>query len=146
MQSTQANHITTFENIAVPMTYNSEPHMWKRLYYVFFTLGSSYTLPKILYASYACQRSRYSDWLLAGRPKGPSSSPCEVKNIHISMLSRLSLGSTQPPIQWVPGALSLGVKRQGREADLSPPSSAKVKKTWVYTFTLPYASMARCLT
>jgi hypothetical protein len=27
---------------------------------------------------------------------------------------------TQPPIQWVPGALSLGVKRPGREADQSP--------------------------
>jgi hypothetical protein len=37
------------------------------------------------------------------------------------------LGSTQPPIQWVPGALSLGVKRKGREADHSPPSSAEVK-------------------
>jgi hypothetical protein len=31
--------------------------------------------------------------------------------------SRLALASTQPPIQWVPGALSLGVKRPGREAD-----------------------------
>jgi hypothetical protein len=34
---------------------------------------------------------------------------------------------TQPPIQWVPGALSPGVKRQGREADHSLPSSAEVK-------------------
>jgi hypothetical protein len=38
------------------------------------------------------------------------------------------LGSTQPPIQWVPGALSPGVKRQGRKADHSPPSIAEVKK------------------
>jgi hypothetical protein len=30
-------------------------------------------------------------------------------------------------VQWVPGALSLGVKRPGREADYSPPSSAEVK-------------------
>jgi hypothetical protein len=42
--------------------------------------------------------------------------------------SRTALGSTQPPIQWVPGALSLGVKRSGREADNSPPSSAEVKE------------------
>jgi hypothetical protein len=28
--------------------------------------------------------------------------------------SRPALGPTQPPIQWVPGALSLGVKRSGR--------------------------------
>jgi len=31
------------------------------------------------------------------------------------------------PIQWVPGALSLGVKRPGREADHSPPPRAEVK-------------------
>jgi len=37
-----------------------------------------------------------------------------------------ALGPTQPPIQWVPRALSLGVKRPGREADHSPPSSAEV--------------------
>jgi hypothetical protein len=35
--------------------------------------------------------------------------------------SRMALGRTQPPIQWVPGALSLGVKRPGREDDHSPP-------------------------
>jgi hypothetical protein len=45
-----------------------------------------------------------------------------------STASRPALGSTQPPIQWVPGALSLGVKRLGREADRSPPSSADVKE------------------
>jgi hypothetical protein len=30
------------------------------------------------------------------------------------------LGPTQPPIQWVPEALSLGLKPLGREADNSP--------------------------
>jgi hypothetical protein len=35
-----------------------------------------------------------------------------------------------------------GVKRQGREADHSPPSSAKVKKMWIYTCTPPYAFQA----
>jgi hypothetical protein len=42
--------------------------------------------------------------------------------------SRTYQGPTQPPIQWVPGALSLGVKQRGREADRSPPSSAEVKE------------------
>jgi hypothetical protein len=37
-------------------------------------------------------------------------------------------GPTQPPIQWIPGALSLGVKWQEREADHSSPSSAEVKE------------------
>jgi hypothetical protein len=54
-------------------------------------------------------------------------------------------GSTQPPIQGVPGALSLGVKRQGSEADHSLPASAEVKKMWIYTSTPPYAFMAQCL-
>jgi hypothetical protein len=45
--------------------------------------------------------------------------------------------STQPPIQWIPGALSLGVKRPVRQADHSPPSSAEVKNTWSYTSTPP---------
>jgi len=41
--------------------------------------------------------------------------------------SRTALDPTQPPIQWVRGAISLGVKRPWCEADLSPPSSAEVK-------------------
>jgi hypothetical protein len=43
---------------------------------------------------------------------------------------RTALGPTQPPIQWVPDALSVGLKRPGREADHSPPSTAEVKE-WV---------------
>jgi hypothetical protein len=42
--------------------------------------------------------------------------------------SRTALGPTDPPIQWVPWALSLGVKRPGREAGHSPPFSAEVKE------------------
>jgi hypothetical protein len=42
--------------------------------------------------------------------------------------SRTALGPSQPPIQWVSWALSLVVKRPGREADHSPPSSAEVKE------------------
>jgi hypothetical protein len=38
---------------------------------------------------------------------------------------------------WVPGALSRGVKRPGREADHSPPSSTEVSNAWSYTSTLP---------
>jgi hypothetical protein len=61
----------------------------------------------------------------------------EAKNFHLPMYSRPALGPTQPPIQWVSGALSPGVKRPGREADHSHPASAEVKKTWVYTSTPP---------
>jgi hypothetical protein len=41
--------------------------------------------------------------------------------------SRTALVSTQPPIQWVPGAFSLEIKRSELEAGHSPPSSAEVK-------------------
>jgi hypothetical protein len=56
--------------------------------------------------------------------------------------SRPALGPIQPPSQWVPGALSLGVKQPGREADHSPPSSAEVKNWWSYTSTPQYVFMA----
>jgi hypothetical protein len=51
--------------------------------------------------------------------------------------SRTALGPIQPPIQCVPGVLSLRVKRPVREADHSPPSSVEVKNEWSYTSTLP---------
>jgi hypothetical protein len=51
--------------------------------------------------------------------------------------SRTALGPTQPPIQWVPGALSLGVKRPGREADHSPHLVPRSKNMWSYTSTPP---------
>jgi len=43
-------------------------------------------------------------------------------------VSRVALGPTQLPVQWVPGALALYVKQPGREADHSPPASSKVKE------------------
>jgi hypothetical protein len=51
--------------------------------------------------------------------------------------SRKALGPNQPPIQWEPGALSLGVKRPGREADHSTTSSAEVKNARSYTSSPP---------
>ena len=41
--------------------------------------------------------------------------------------SRLALGPTYPPIEWLPG-LSWGVKQPGRGIDHPPPYSAKVKE------------------
>jgi hypothetical protein len=56
--------------------------------------------------------------------------PAGAGNFSVHHRVQNGSGPTQPPIQWVPGALSLGVKRPGREADHSPPSSAEVKE-WV---------------
>jgi hypothetical protein len=83
--------------------------------------------------------------LLYGRPRGWSSSPGRVKNFLFSASCIPALQPTQPHIQWVLGALSPGVKRQGREADHSPPTRAEVKKMWIYTSTPPYAFMAYLL-
>jgi hypothetical protein len=66
--------------------------------------------------------------------------------IFLTIMSRMALGPhTQPPIQWVPGVLSLGVKQLGCEADHSPPSSARVKNAWSYTFIPQYVFMVWCL-
>jgi hypothetical protein len=51
-------------------------------------------------------------------------------------------GAHPTSYQKVPGALSPGVKRSGREAHHSPPTSAEVKKMWIYASTPPYAFMA----
>jgi hypothetical protein len=70
--------------------------------------------------------------------------PGGAGNFLFSKSSRPALRSTQPPIQWVPGALSPRVKRPGCEVDHSPPTTAEVKKMWIYTSApmLPYACMA----
>jgi hypothetical protein len=45
-----------------------------------------------------------------------------------STMSTLAMMLIQPPIQWVPGALSPRLKQLGHEADHSPSSSAEDKK------------------
>jgi hypothetical protein len=71
--------------------------------------------------------------------------------VRIPVLSRNFSSLRRPDRLWGPpnllcngyrGALSPGVKRQGREADHSPPASAEVKKMWIYISNPPYAFMA----
>jgi hypothetical protein len=49
--------------------------------------------------------------------------------------SRQVLGPTQPPIQWVPGALSPGAKRPMRQVDHSSRCKAEVYNAWSYAPT-----------
>jgi hypothetical protein len=62
--------------------------------------------------------------------------------------SRIFSSPRRPDWLWGPthpmgtGAFSPGVKRQGPEADRSPPTSAEVKTMWIYTSTPPYAFMS----
>ena len=59
--------------------------------------------------------------------------------------SRLAVGSTQLPVQWLPG-FCRGCKTAGSEVNNSSPSSADVKHKWSYTSLLPYAFMASTAT
>jgi hypothetical protein len=60
---------------------------------------------------------------------------------------RVQNGSGAHPASYAmgTGALSLGVKRPGREVDHSPPSDAEFKNAWSYTSTPPNVFMAWCL-
>jgi hypothetical protein len=70
-----------------------------------------------------------SDYGLDDRAIGVRS-PAGAKGFFpLTSVSRPALGPTQPPVQWVPGVLSPGVKAlPGRDADHSPPSSTEVVK------------------
>jgi hypothetical protein len=69
--------------------------------------------------------SQNRDGLHAGRPEFDF----RQGKVHIlcSAVPRPALGRTQSPIHWIPGNLSPGAKRTGRESDHSPTSSAEVK-------------------
>jgi hypothetical protein len=56
----------------------------------------------------------------------PGSIPCR-QDFLLYVVQTVSEAPTQPPIEWIPGVISAGVKRPGHEADRSPPSSAEVR-------------------
>jgi len=62
---------------------------------------------------------------------------CSQGIFFFTTVSRQNLGPTEPPIQWVPGPLFLGVKGLEHEADHSLPCRADVKNAWNYTTILP---------
>jgi hypothetical protein len=64
--------------------------------------------------------------------------PTEAENLSLHHRN-IQTGSGTHPAPYPMGTrvLSLRVKRPGREADHSPPSSAEVKNAWSYTFTPP---------
>jgi hypothetical protein len=79
----------------------------------------------------------------AGWPRGRSSSPGMGKISLLSTSSTPVFGPSQTPIQWVPGALPLGVKLPGCEDDHSSPTNAEVKNTWIFKSTPPYVSLIK---
>jgi hypothetical protein len=63
--------------------------------------------------------------------------PVVVKNFRYSYIIQ-----TGPGVHPTSYPIGTGVKRPGLESDHSPPASAEVKKTWIYTSTPPYTFMA----
>jgi hypothetical protein len=61
-----------------------------------------------------------------------------------TITSKMALGSTQPPIQWVTGAPSLGVKRPGVKLTTHLHLVPRSKNEWSYTSIPQYAFMAWC--
>lgn len=53
--------------------------------------------------------------------------------------SGLTVGLTQPPNEWFPDALSLGMKHRSRETNHSLSSNVEEKKEWSYTSTFLHA-------
>jgi hypothetical protein len=63
---------------------------------------------------------------------------------NFSLLHIVQTGSGVHPTTYKMGTGGAfpGIKRQGREADHSPPTIAEVKKMWIYTSTPLYVFMA----
>jgi hypothetical protein len=83
-------------------------------------------------------------WYSAGLRAGWSGVLVPAEHGNFALHHPVRLGPTQPPIQWVPGAVSLGVKWPGREADHSPPSSAEVKMRGAIPPLTQYAFFTWC--
>jgi hypothetical protein len=71
--------------------------------------------------------------------------PAAANFFPFATASRLALVPSHPPIQWVPGTFSLGIRWPGRDANHSPPVNAEVKNEWSYTSSLPYVFMPWCI-
>jgi hypothetical protein len=97
-----------------------------------FTLGKFITIFNIFWLRHTTRFYYPGPHCIYGVP-----SPGRVKNFVFSTSSRPALGATQPPIQWVPCALSPRERRPGCGADHSPLTSVDVKKMCVYTTTNP---------
>jgi hypothetical protein len=86
--------------------------------------------------------SRCSDWIWAERPRGRSLSPGGGQEFLLLHVVQTGPGVHPTSYPMGTGGSFLGVKRPGREADHSLPTSAEVMKMRIYTSTLPYAFMA----
>jgi hypothetical protein len=64
-------------------------------------------------------------------------SPTEAEDFSSTLCPQPDLGPTQPTVQWYRGFFPRGKARPGRDADLSHPPSAEVKKEWELYLLFP---------
>jgi hypothetical protein len=85
-----------------------------------------------MYRAYSVFGRKFRSWYSAGLRAGWSGVrvPAGAGNFSLHHLVQTGSGAHPAFYQMCTGALSLGIKRPGREADHSPPSSAEVKE-WV---------------
>jgi hypothetical protein len=83
-------------------------------------------------------------WQRTGRPRDRGSIPCRGERIFpLVSVSRPALGPTHPPVHWVPGVLSPGVKRGQCVTPTTHPHL--LPRSWISrscTSSPPSASMA----
>jgi hypothetical protein len=80
------------------------------------------------------QIGRYSHWLRDGRPGGSEFEFRYDQQFSLFYTIQTDCGNHWPSSLFVPRALYTMLKRQGREANHSPPNGAEVKKTKVYIY------------
>jgi hypothetical protein len=68
--------------------------------------------------------------------------PAGARGYLCSPTSRPALGPTQPPMSWVPRALSPGIKQPGRQDDHTASYNGGVENMWNYSSSPPHAKMA----
>jgi hypothetical protein len=69
----------------------------------------------------------------------------QEQGILLFTASRLALVRTDSRIEWVPEAVSPGIKRPGPNANRSLTSSVEVKNAWSCASAPPYIFIAWCL-
>jgi hypothetical protein len=106
----------------------------KGLYNINFNLMTFWGIQFVLCIYWACYR--------LGQWKNHEFISGRGLSFLFSKMSRLDVWPTQPPVQWMPGALFLGVNWVTQYAEPSPPSSAKVRNEWSCTSTPPLALVA----
>jgi hypothetical protein len=87
------------------------------------------------------QSEQYLGYELYDRPSIPDRD--RKRFYYFATASRPALGPNQPPIKWLPGALSPAVKRPSSECHHSSLCTAELKKAWSNTATPYYFFMVK---